>query len=269
MTTPRSLLHSLKWGIKQGLETHPWGVALGKALIPYCPFMLPHENNYLALPGLITKPRGLILDIGANDGISARYFCRLHRGWQVLSVEANPCHERALRAVKRRHRNFDYRIAAAGAASGQTLTLHTPFYESIPLHTAASCHRDVVEKNLRAWQELTRRPGRVTYRETRTPTVAIDDLHLTPDIVKIDTEGSEFATLQGMEQTIQRARPIFLIELDDDPAAQRHLIDHEYRLYHYDSQRQRFQPAGQGDARGVFFFPNEKISGLPITRAMQ
>lgn len=259
MSNIKSLSTSLKWEIKRILECHPIGFAFGKALLPFFPFLLPHESNYLALPSLMSSPQGLILDIGANDGISARYFCRINKNWDVLSIEANPLHEKSLQKIKNKHPNFDYKIAATSDTAGQTLKLYTPFYRNIALHTASSCHLEIAEKNMLAWKSLRGYQRQIQYHETTTPTITVDSLGLNPQIVKIDTEGSELATLKGMAQTIQKARPIFLIELGEEPAARDYLVNFEYRLYSYDSRERRFRQTNTRDERGSFFFPKEKV----------
>ncbi len=42
----------------------------------------------------------------------------------------------------------------------------------------------------------------------------LDDFDLQPDLIKIDTEGTEWYVVQGADQTIQKHRPICQIELD-------------------------------------------------------
>lgn len=55
--------------------------------------------------------------------------------------------------------------------------------------------------------------------------VAIDPLVASgrlrpPDLVKIDVEGAELAVLEGMRQTLERARPTIICELDDETPAE-------------------------------------------------
>ena len=45
------------------------------------------------------------------------------------------------------------------------------------------------------------------------PTVAIDDLHLSPSYIKMDVEGAEADALNGMQETLRRCRPKLLISL--------------------------------------------------------
>ena len=39
---------------------------------------------------------------------------------------------------------------------------------------------------------------------------------VTPDMIKVDVEGMEMKVLRGLEETIRRARPVLLLEIDDE-----------------------------------------------------
>jgi hypothetical protein len=79
-------------------------------------FMLPLELEFCAFRVLPSSGR-LFLDIGANDGISARSFRLFNKTAPILSIEANPCHEGALKRTKAALDLFDYKLIAAGRRS--------------------------------------------------------------------------------------------------------------------------------------------------------
>jgi FkbM family methyltransferase len=49
-------------------------------------------------------------------------------------------------------------------------------------------------------------------RSLQVPMIAIDDLHVNPSLIKIDTEGMELEVLKGAEATIDRMRPVVYFE---------------------------------------------------------
>jgi FkbM family methyltransferase len=61
------------------------------------------------------------------------------------------------------------------------------------------------------------------------------DTGVTPDLVKLDVEGHELASLQGMERTITTAQPFIILEYGmaegDNIAASRFLVDRGYSAF--------------------------------------
>lgn len=256
----------LKWRLKQMVERHPYTYWVTKKLLTRIPFFLPHEEDFYGFRHLIKEEVGLFLDIGANDGISCRSFRKFKTDWQILSIEANPLHEAELQRLKKKFHNFDFRIAAVGRTSGERLTLYTPVYRSIPIHSAASLSREYAEKTVAATLPCVSDPRRFVYKETVTPTLRVDDLSILPQLVKMDIEGSELNSLFGMEKTIERARPFFLVEVNRDHFSEvkDFFIKKAYLPFGYNSKKDGFEPFQENLFRGAFFFPSEKCGDLPI-----
>src|SRR5262249_45500022 len=158
---------------------------------------------------LLDDGPGLFLDVGANDGVSALSFRKINSQCSILSLEPNPMHRRSLEGLKRRLNKFDFRLCAAGDKQGWT-TLSMPVYRGIPLHSGSFCapeQREVLEADF---------PPHIAKQlryVTRTvPVTRIDDLNVSPTVVKIDVEGYDERTLRGMEETIRRCHPILMVE---------------------------------------------------------
>jgi len=56
------------------------------------------------------------------------------------------------------------------------------------------------------------RPRLQKATKVTTKTITIDSLNLSPRLIKIDTEGSELAVLEGAEKTVRKHRPYIIIE---------------------------------------------------------
>src|SRR4051794_19306051 len=91
----------LKASVASALENHPLGYWLGVKLLTTTRLLLPHEDDYYAFPVLAGAFPGPFLDLGANQGHSARGFMKLVKGRAAFSVEANPFHRPRLEAIKR------------------------------------------------------------------------------------------------------------------------------------------------------------------------
>jgi FkbM family methyltransferase len=238
------------------LESHPYGYALGVTLVTATDLFLPHEEDYHGFTQLAGGRRsGLFLDLGANRGHSARGFAKLVPGWDVLSVEPNPLHEPALKRMSERNSRFRYRMAAVDATTGSEVTLYMPVYRRMPLHSAAAL--TLAEAQAGAEVTFPRQARVIRYTQTTVRTVTIDDLGVTPQIIKFDIQGKELDALRGAARTLADSSPDLLVEVNLGAARLiEYLAGIGYAPYLYDRSRKAFEPyadRGESASRNAFF----------------
>jgi FkbM family methyltransferase len=243
--------------------------------LPRLPFLLPHDKSYMGFRHLADQDRGLFLDVGANNGITAAGFRRLNRTYDILSIEASILHEPSLERLRRTMPRFQYRRVGAGATRGR-LTLYTPIYRGVPIHTHTSASKEYLGVSLNR-DFSPRVVARITYHEQVVEIVPLDELELAPSIVKIDVEGADYQILLGLRATIERYRPHILVEFTP-----RHMGDFEqffeqrkYSLFVYDERADTFTPFRKDRETetwqttalqvNVFCVPSERTSILPLS----
>lgn len=251
------------------LEQHPYGYRLGVLLLDNLDFLLPHESDYWAFPLLAracppTCTR-TILDVGANRGHSSRAFLKLLPDWNVVAFEANPLHQKKLEAIRGRHPGrFSCHIGAVTDGAKGDLTLFTPFWKAMAMHSASALSRSEALAGVEgAFPALS---GQFSVRETRTPTFAIDSLGLDFSLVKIDIQGEELRALQGMSETIGRCRPVILVEMNlMQGGIAEFMREKGYEPYTYDPAKRKMN-SGFGphtvQHRNQFFLPEGFAKGL-------
>jgi len=156
------------------------------------------EPDILNLPSVMTQRR-VVLDVGANNGVTACVFARSFR--TVHAFEANP------------------RLASmVRPALPSQVTLH-----SIALSNAAGEAELNIPVDggivLEGWASLgTPQIGdQSSWRRERVETRTLDSYAFEEvDLIKIDVEGHEMSVLAGAVETIRRCRPWFIIEVWDD-----------------------------------------------------
>ena len=228
-------------------------------------FLLPHDPSFHALTHFIrAAPQGLFLDIGANDGISALSFRTFDRNYRIFSLEPNPLLEPKLREIKRSDPHFDYLIAGAGSERG-TATFYIPQYKDVLLHTFSSTAIHQVRQGVRSvfGKSIA---DRIKILPVESEVIRIDDLALSPTIVKIDTEGFEHEVLGGMQKTIARSRPFIMVEAawGHRDRISRFFEARDYTVGTYDRRSDAFIADVESADRNWFAIPTEKP--LPITK---
>lgn len=213
----------------------------------------PHDPDFGAF-ALFADRRGLFLDVGANRGQSALSFRIYNRSAPILSIEPLVAHEPDLRFVKRFLSRFDYRICAAGEHPGRA-RLHVPVLRGMALTVEASLDRDTAAHNWFGSQLGAAVADEVRIESFEVPVCRLDDLGLSPDFVKIDTEGSEGEVVAGLSETLARCRPVLMVErrASSFAAVCDRVRGLGYRPHAWIATQRRLRPLGEHRPRNVFF----------------
>jgi FkbM family methyltransferase len=198
----------------------------------------PHEADFhfLAHPAFAS---GLLLDLGANVGQSALSVASVQPGLQIQSIEANPACEPGLRTTAwLLGRRYRYQVVGVGAAAG-VLAFHVPVRSSrMLLEEGTFDPESLLSPNSVA--RIGQQGRDYTLKTISIPLIAVDSLELTPRVVKMDLQGLEMAALTGMAQTLERARPVLMIEIGEhhDEIVE-HLAARGYARFHWDGTQLR------------------------------
>lgn len=220
----------------------------------------PDEIDFVAFKAL-SNQKGLVVDIGANGGQSAVAFSFLLPQFEIMSFEPNPGLWPDLDFIGRiLGRRFSYRKIGLGPSTDK-MTLFIPQLDKLPVTTRASLDRDAAAAHCeRLTKETGRRPE---ICETTVDIVPFDSLDLQPDIVKIDVEGYERQVLEGMTETLRRARPILLLEANEhDDACKALLAPLGYRFFFFDPVTKKLAVDPPRRTRNWFAAPAHRIDAL-------
>ncbi|MDB5412114.1 MAG: methyltransferase FkbM [Rubritepida sp.] len=150
---------------------------------------------------------GILLDIGAHDGLLTIPFARLPDS-RVHAFEPLPSAMARLRANLIAEfgaipPHVGLHPEALGAAAGEAV-LTLPVLDGIPQEQWASIAKDYAEH------------ASVTTQAHRVPVVTLDSLGLSSvTAIKLDAEGAEQEVLEGATATLTRSRPILSIEIEE------------------------------------------------------
>jgi len=157
-----------------------------------------------AIASALLRPDGVVMDIGANIGLSVLTFAALLPQGRIITAEPAPRTVQALRetlALNRLEDRVVVEAAAVSSAPGEAL------FDADAAHSAGS--RIVTEGTM----------DRARLAPVAVPVTTLDALvaahGLTRlDLVKVDVEGFEGDVLDGAREAIARLRPTFILEFN-------------------------------------------------------
>lgn len=150
---------------------------------------------------------GVLLDIGAHDGLLTIPFARLP-GCRVLAFEPLPSAMARLRAALIEAfgtvpPHVSLHAEALGAAAGEAL-LTLPVLDGVAQEQWAS-----ISKNYAEHQSVTTEAHRVRV-------IPLDSLDLRDvTAIKLDAEGAEQEVLEGARRTLTHSRPVLSVEIEE------------------------------------------------------
>lgn len=233
-----------------------------RGLIGRLDIFLPLEPDFEAF-ALFPVGKGIFLDVGANDGVSARSFRLYNQETPIVSIEANECHATALNKLKKRLKHFEFLLVGAGDKNG-ALSLFTPKYKGFALTAYAAMDANMAYEKVASDMALPWQRERVHFIESTVKVVPLDHFNFIPEFIKIDVEGFELPVLKGLENTIAQHHPVLMIEYNSihSEALCAHLKNHGYTAVSYLPKEKKFQIFNGEKVENIFFIPVHKMHSL-------
>jgi FkbM family methyltransferase len=224
---------------------------------------VPHETDFYFFRNL-TIDRPVCVDVGANAGQSVVSFAATCQDAIVVSFEPNTRYSEALGYIRKTlmpDGRFSFHPVGCGKES-TVLELIVPYVGGDPYFQEASLSAEHFEID---WvkSRLLSYGGALTFQSLPIKLEPMDSFELNPHVCKIDAEGWEYDVLIGMERTIEKHHPIFLIENNDYSRVTDFLGQRGYWPYMYDAEANRLSPLTMATANTFYLRPEHFGSLVP------
>lgn len=164
------------------------------------------EKDFFYFLNLLPE-KGVILDLGANIGVTSYHLAKARPKSKVLSFEPLSINMDILKKLKNKFRlNNIKEYPLAVGNENTTLKMVMPVINKVPMHGLShALHRDIKENNSGMMFEV--------------PMVRLDDfkeVYIESDRItgiKIDVENFEYFVLQGARNLIEKHQPVIYCEL--------------------------------------------------------
>lgn len=213
----------------------------------------PFEPDFNALAALDLPPDGLVFDVGGNRGQSidaVRLFLPKAR---IVSFEPNPHLADGLRKLYAADERVSVRNVAL-SDEATVLVLHVPCYNGWMFDGLASLDRNEAETFLSDRNLYGFKPEKLEIVAVECRAETLDSFGGDGVVfIKIDVQGLEQAVLDGSRGTIERNRPVIMLETNDGVDVLDHLPV-GYQPAHWNGRR---LARGLGETINMFYLPED------------
>jgi FkbM family methyltransferase len=171
----------------------------------FCKFFLL-EDGFNSLGLLDEIPSGkVILDVGSNDGTSINMIRQYFPSAVIWAFDP-------VVSISSDDKNIIFCNYACGDVES-SIELFIPTVGKHRLSQYSSTDQKKIEQQIRADLQIGQQ--KISFAKIVANIVSIDSLALDTSFLKIDVEGFELNVLRGAKETIQRNRPIIVVEIND------------------------------------------------------
>lgn len=145
-------------------------------------------------------------------------------------------------------------MMVGAAEESRRATLYVPMLGSYALPAESSLSRDDATAALERLKGEGVSPERLHLNEVEVNLRRLDELDLDPAFVKIDVEGAELGVLKGLRETIERCRPVLMVERSERIDQVIELLGADgYEAFVYDQAARKLHPYREQPVVNVFF----------------
>lgn len=242
----------------------------------YFRFFLPHDKDYFGLKLIFNRSGNLncFLDIGANVGTSALGFIKMGFSNKIYLFEPNYyLYKKYLKKIEKKNHNITVYNYALGSKN-RSLIFFLPFIDKIFIHYFSSFDKQYIINSC----SNTFPDKEIILKKKIIKVKKFDDLKIKDviDFIKLDSEGYDFEIIKGLKKTINKFKPVILVEYNAELYLKIVNRLKEYSQFYYDLKKNSLEPInnynfkkldrfGHKDLlsiRNVYFIHKDKLGML-------
>jgi FkbM family methyltransferase len=198
--------------------------------------------------------KGLFVDVGANRGQSAVSVRMVWPECRIVAFEPSPSLRlrQALDHMADVLEDMTVHFTALGDRETEMVMI-TPVVDGEETLEQGTLEPEQMTKPY-ILEGLHRLGSTITTVEQIVPVRTLDSYLLKPAVIKIDAEGFELKVLEGARETLDKYKPLLLIENNDWGRVTEYLRGFGYRCYQYMAEEDKLVPLF-GQVANAFYLP--------------
>ena len=206
-------------------------------------------------------PKKIILDIGANDGMSYNIIRKFTKKAKIISFEPNNYNFKNLKKIEQIDKFFKCKNIALSNFN-QKKSFYTPYFKKYAITQMAGISKSGVKKRLQSslfFKEI----FKIIYlKKEILKAKKLDHFNYNPCFIKIDIEGHELECIKGALGTIKKFSPILMVEYDKKICDKiyRILKKYKYNMFIYNKFDKKIEKFKNQKVFNIFFINKRYLS---------
>tara|TARA_B100001248_G_C27323850_1_gene428088 strand:- start:259 stop:1053 length:795 start_codon:yes stop_codon:yes gene_type:complete len=202
----------------------------------------------------------LILDIGANDGMSYNIMRKFSKKTKIISFEPNSYNFKIIKKYEKKDKKFLCKKIAL-SNKNQTKIFFTPYFKNFAITQMAGLSKNGVKKRLEDSLYVKSLFDKIYLKKEKVKTIKLDNFNLKPRFIKIDIEGHEFECIVGSLKTIIKNKPIIMVEYDHKVCNKIFLLlkKYNYKRFIYNYRNEMLEKYHKQKVFNLFFIDTNTV----------
>ena len=197
--------------VERLVRNHPLLYFVIRNLVTYTNIF---EEDALGVNFLKLSKNVNIIDVGASDGIAAKFFCRNLKVKNIICYEPNASFVKTLRKLSINNLIVKpYAIGSTNTSKKIFFPRYKFFNKNLDLITYTCYNKKTLLSHLKL--DIKYRKN-LQIIEQKLHLRKIKKINLKIDLIKIDVNDNGFSVINGLSKIIKRDKPALIIETDSD-----------------------------------------------------
>ncbi len=202
----------------------------------------------------------IILDVGANDGMSYNIIRKFAKTSKIVSFEPEEYNYKRLKKKELKDKFFKCKkVGLSNIKKKQPFFI--PFYKDYPISQMAGIDKIGVKNRLKNSLYERNIMKKIVFKNSKIKTDKLDNLKYNPLFIKIDIEGHEYECIQGALKTIKKFKPIIMVEYDRKICDKIFLLikKFEYEKFVYNKHKKNIEKYNNQKIFNLFFINKKDL----------
>ena len=222
-------------------------------------FKFFHESDLYGLKNFTSNKKGIILDIGSNDGVSSKLFHYYFRNMKIHAYEPLKFFHNEYNKLT--NKNITLHNYAVSNNSNVNV-IYCPYYlifgKKFYLSAYSSHSLDDLKLSIRDFKPQNKLLIEKFDIHTRPLKLNIDNELF---LIKIDTNGHEYSIIKNLHELLKIHKPLIILEIGKDIKKITLTLNQlDYKKLYYNRKQNNFSEKNKNNSINAFFLNNKHLN---------